>query len=56
MWRWLEENSQIRVSAFVVQSQMLRVSTNMRALSGGMRVRSFNDMKEAESWITAQPA
>jgi hypothetical protein len=55
MWQWLKEGSRLKASAFLAQSSMLRVSANMRALSGGMRVRSFAEPAAAREWIRKQP-
>lgn len=55
-WAWFEHTDLINAAAIVVNSELLRVSGNMRSLSRHLRLRSFNDSDEAVRWLLQQPA
>jgi hypothetical protein len=55
-WSWFENTKLIKAMALVVNSELLRVSGNMRSLSRHLKLRSFNDPDEAVLWLLRQAA
>jgi hypothetical protein len=55
-WSWFERTELVKAAAIVVNSELIRVSGNMRSLSRQLRLRSFNDPDEAVRWLLQQPA
>ncbi|MEM9069137.1 MAG: hypothetical protein AAGE52_11555 [Myxococcota bacterium] len=55
IWEWLEEARVLKRSAILVDSEMLRLSANLSAVGGKVRIRAFHDFAEAEGWLRADP-
>ena len=54
IWEWLEAANVLKRSAILVESEMLRVSANLSAVGGRIRLRSFHLFQEAEAWLQSR--
>ncbi|MEM9190381.1 MAG: hypothetical protein AAGF12_14445 [Myxococcota bacterium] len=52
IWDWLEGGRVLKRSAILVESEMLRLSANLSAVGGTLRLQAFHRFDEAERWLS----
>lgn len=52
-WEWLETAAHHDRVGVVVRSELTRISGNMTALSRKVRLRSFENLRDAQAWVLA---
>ncbi len=52
IWQWLSTSQIFQAVAFVVESEMLAVTINMKGVQTGVTMRAFADPDAARSWLT----
>lgn len=50
-WEWVTAGANHKHVALLVNSEMKRIEGNMRAVSKGVRLRSFHSLEDAEAWF-----
>lgn len=54
IWEWLGRAEFAAVSSVVVNSELLRVSVNLSRVASGVRLRAFETVEAAETWLSRQ--
>lgn len=56
IWGWMAQAEVVKVSSVVVNSELLRVSVNLSRVASGVRLRAFETVDDAETWLKRQRA
>lgn len=54
LWEWMGQAEIVKVSSVVVNSELLRVSVNLSRVASGVRLRAFETVEDAETWLKRQ--